>query len=260
VNCALGSFSDNTNIGDSHYNSLQVTANRRFAKSLQVQAAYTYSVCIDDDGGGGGGGNTTNSGGSSAATTTPENPYNVAYDKGFCGFDIRNTLRVNGVWSLPFHGNRLVEGWQISGIESAYGGVPVNITTGVSRAYTQSPDRPNLVSGCQVQEGVVTQWFNPACFALQPAGTLGDLGRDVARGPGLVTTDLAVLKDTKIRESMNLQFRAEFFNLLNRANFGLPVATAFSSATGPVVNSQFGKITSIVGTPRQVQLALKLTF
>jgi hypothetical protein len=106
----------------------------------------------------------------------------------------------------------------------------------------------------------VNQWFNPACFTLQPAGTLGDLGRDVATGPGLLTTDLALLKDTKIRESMNLQFRAEFFNIFNRANFGLPVATVFSSATGPVENSQFGKITSIVGTPRQVQLALKLIF
>jgi hypothetical protein len=260
INCALGSFSDNTNLGDSRYDSLQVTLNRRFSKNVQVQAAYTYSVCIDDDGGGGGGGNTTNSGGSAAATNTPENPYNVLMDKGLCGFDIRNTLRVNGVWSLPFHGNRLKDGWQFSGIETAYGGVPVNITTGVSRAFTQSPDRPNYAAGCAIQQGNVNQWFNPACFTLQPAGTLGDLGRDVALGPGLLTTDLALLKETKIRESMNLQFRAEFFNIFNRANFGLPVATVFSSATGPVENSQFGKITSIVGTPRQVQLALKLIF
>ena len=72
-------------------------------------------------------------------------------------------------------------------------------------------------------------------------------------------TDLAVLKDTKIREMMNLQFRAEFFNIFNHANFGLPAATVFSSAAG-VVNSQAGKITTIVGTPRQIQLALKLTF
>ncbi len=258
INCALGSFSDNTNIGDSRYDSLQVTLNRRFSKSVQVQAAYTYSVCIDDDGGGGGGGNTTNSGGSAAATNTPENPYNVLADKGLCGFDIRNTLRVNGVWALPFHGNRVVEGWQFSGIETAYGGVPVNITTGVSRAYVQSPDRPNFVGGCAIQQDNVNAWFNPACFALQPQGTLGNLGRDVATGPGLLTTDLALLKDTKIRESMNLQFRAEFFNAFNRANFGLPVATAFSGTGTP--NSQFGKITSIVGTPRQVQLALKLIF
>jgi hypothetical protein len=73
-----------------------------------------------------------------------------------------------------------------------------------------------------------------------------------------VTTDLAVLKETKIKESMNLQFRAEFFNIFNRANFGLPGAAAFSGTGIP--NSQFGKITSIVGTPRQVQLALKLIF
>jgi hypothetical protein len=258
INCALGSFSDNTTLGDSRYNSLQATLNRRFSKSLQIQGSYTYSVCIDDIGGGGGGGNTTNSGGTGASTNTPQNPYNVLGDKGLCGFDIRNTLRVNGIWALPFHGNRFVEGWQFSGIESAYGGVPVNIISGVSRAYTQSPDRPNYVAGCDIQQTNVNAWFNPACFALQTQGTLGNLGRDVARGPGLLTTDLALLKDTRIRESLNLQFRAEFFNIFNRANFGLPVSGAFSGTGTP--NSQFGKITSIVGTPRQVQLALKLIF
>lgn len=271
TNCALGSFSDNTNIGDSHYEALQVALNRRFTTNFEVQVAYTYSKCIDDDAGGGGGGNTTNDGGSAAATNTPENPYNISMDKGLCGFDIRNTLRVNGLWTLPFHGNRLVEGWQLSGIESAYGGVPINITTGASRAYIQSPDRPNYVQGCNVQEDNVNQWFNPNCFTLQPAGTLGDFGRDTAIGPPLYDTDLAVLKDTKIRESLNIQFRAEFFNIFNHANFGLPTATVFSSASGTSVlpsgtvtagtlNSQFGKITSIVGTPRQVQLALKLVF
>jgi hypothetical protein len=258
LNCALGSFSDNTNTGDSRYNSMQVTLNRRFTSSVQVQVAYTYSRCIDDEGGGGGGGNTTNSGGTAAATNTPANPYNQSTDKGLCGFDIRHTLRVNGLWALPFHRNRIVAGWQISGIESAYSGVPVNITTGASRAYTQSPDRPNYVAGCQIQQENVNQWFNPACFALQPAGTLGNLGRDVAIGPRFLGTDLAILKDTKLRESLNLQFRAEFFNIFNHANFGLPVSTAFSGAGTP--NSQFGKITSIVGTPRQIQLALKLTF
>lgn len=104
----------------------------------------------------------------------------------------------------------------------------------------------------------MNQWFNPACVALQPTGTLGNLGRDVAIGPHLFDTDLAVLKDTKIRESLNLQFRAEFFNLFNHPNFGLPTSTAFSGAGVP--NSQFGKVTTIVGTPRQVQLALKLVF
>ena len=86
----------------------------------------------------------------------------------------------------------------------------------------------------------------------------GVVGRDVARGPGFVATDLAVLKDTKVRESMNLQFRAEFFNLFNRANFGLPVAPPYNG--GGVGNSQFGKITLTVGTPRQGQLAFRLTF
>ena len=258
LNCALGTFSDNTNMGDSRYNSLQATVNRRFTGNVQVQAAYTYSRCIDNDNGGGGGGNTTNAGGTAAAVNGPENPYRASVDKGLCGFDIRHTLRVNALWALPFHGNRLVSGWQISGIQSAYGGVPVNITTGASRAFQQSADRPNYMPGCTIEQENVNQWFNPNCFALQPAGTLGNLGRDVVSGPHLFATDLALLKDTKLRESLNLQFRAEVFNIFNHANFGLPVATAFTGGGTP--NSQFGKITSIVGTPRQIQLALKLIF
>jgi hypothetical protein len=252
INCALGTFSDNTTISSSRYNSLQVTLNRRFTSNVQVQVAYTHSVCLDNGAGAGGGGGTTNSGGG------PSNPYDQSIDKALCGFDIRNTLRVNGLWALPFHGNRLVQGWQISGIESVYGGVPVNITTGIARAFQLSADRPNYVAGCQIQQENVNQWFNPACFSLQAAGTLGNLGRDVAFGPHFINTDIAVLKDTKLRESLNLQFRAEFFNIFNHANFGLPVATAFSGTGTP--NSQFGKITSIIGTPRQIQLALKLTF
>ncbi len=129
LNCALNSFSDNVPISNSRYNAMQATFNRRFSRSVSAQVAYTFSRCIDDGAGAGGGGATSNSGGG------PANPYDQAVDKALCGFDIRNTLRANGLWALPFHGNRLVEGWQISGIESAYGGVPFNITTGISRAF-----------------------------------------------------------------------------------------------------------------------------
>ncbi len=251
MNCALGTFPDNTPISASRYNAAQVTLNRRFSRSVQAQVAYVFSNCIDD-------GELENQGPGNGGTG-PENPYDQAVDKARCAFDIRQNLKVNALWALPFHGNRLVEGWQISAIESVYSGLPFNITTGVARAFTGSTDRPNYVLGCNLQEGNVNQWYNPQCLRRQAAGTFGNLGRDAGNGPNLVDTDLAVLKDTKLREMMNLQFRAEFFNIFNRANFGLPAATVFSSAAG-VYNSQAGKITSIVGTPRQIQLALKLTF
>ncbi len=118
---------------------------------------------------------------------------------------------------------------------------------------------------------------------MAPVGTFGNSGRDNLRGPGFNDTDMAVIKDTKIREGMNLQFRAEFFNLFNHANYGVPIAangtanlyTGFTTAATAnglptvaiagsnarlAVSPNAGKILYDVGNPRQIQLALKLTF
>jgi hypothetical protein len=124
--------------------------------------------------------------------------------------------------------------------------------------------RPNYVSGCQVQVDKVNEWFNPDCFTLEAPVTLGNLGRDTARGPKFVDTDFAVLKSTKLVESVNLQFRAEFFNIFNHTNLGLPIAglggaALFADAAGDRIGSA-SQITSMVGTPRVIQFALKLIF
>jgi hypothetical protein len=116
-----------------------------------------------------------------------------------------------------------------------------------------------------VQAGTVNRWYNPNCFNLQTPGTVGNLGRNIGRGPRFVNTDIAVLKDTKLRESLTLQFRAEFFNIFNHTNLGLPVlfvngsgAQLFVGGGGRIPNA--GQITTMVGTPRQIQFALKLVF
>jgi len=70
--------------------------------------------------------------------------------------------------------------------------------------------------------GNPSQWYNPSCFAVPTVGTLGSTGRDAVRGPSLVNLDFAALKNTKINEKINAQFRAEFFNLANHPNFGIP--------------------------------------
>ena len=105
--------------------------------------------------------------------------------------------------------------------------------------------------------GTPTQWFNPAAFLAPPiaSGFYGNLGRDTLEGPGLATWDLSLLKDTHLREKLNLQFRAELFNLLNRANFNTPNAVTFTP-TG--VSPTAGVITSTSTTSRQVQFGLKL--
>jgi hypothetical protein len=125
--------------------------------------------------------------------------------------------------------------------------------------------RPNYVSGCQVQVGHVAEWFNPGCFSLEAPGTLGDVGRNTVIGPGLFDADLGVLKDTRFKENINLQFRAELFNILNRTNYGLPIApgsqggASLFQAGGATIPTA-GQIFTQAGTPRQIQFALKFIF
>jgi len=116
----------------------------------------------------------------------------------------------------------------------------------VSRAATSRPTSRGFI------------WYNPACFTLQPAGTLGNAGRNIGTSPSYSTLDINLAKDTRITEATSLQFRAELFNILNHTNFGVPTLGAFSSTGAP--NANAGTITSIVGTSRQIQFALKLLF
>jgi hypothetical protein len=185
-------------------------------------------------------------------------------------------LRVNGLWVLPFHGNQLVEGWQISGIQTATTGMPFNISNGFDIAGYQASGtpRPDYVQGCDANAGHTAQrWFNTSCFTVPAVGTLGNLGRATGRGPNFVNTDLALIKDTRIRrisEQFRAQFRAEFFNIFNHTNFGIPAAAIFVAAPAANCtasglgcgnrNGQAGTITSIVGSSRQIQFGLKLIF
>lgn len=262
LNPNLSIFPQISALATSDYNALQASLNRRLTRNVQAQVSYTYSKCISDG----------EYGLNSFASNAPasfENPYNFGIDRGPCSYDITQTLRVNALVALPFHGNRLVEGWQLSGIESANTGTPFTIETGFDQVGLQGGDtpRPNYIAGCNptsVPGGQsVSEWYNPACYSLEAPGTLGNVGRDTVRGPNFVDTDFAVLKSTKIRESLNLQFRAEIFNLFNHPEFAIPgitLYTAGANGTGNP-NPNAGRIVSTVNNAgRQIQFALKLVF
>jgi hypothetical protein len=130
-------------------------------------------------------------------------------------------------------------------------------------AIRAGSERPNLVMPRdQIMQDKVTQWVNPAGFSLPAPGTFGNLQRDFLAGPGIVNLDYSVIKETAIKEQTRLQFRAEFFNLLNHANFALPIASAFVQKPngGGAPNPTFGKITATTTSSRQIQFALKLLF
>ncbi len=256
----LGTMPAGVTGANSRYNSLQVTVNRRFSGILQAQVAYTFAKCIDDGGLYLGPLNPTGGG-------TFENPYNREVDRGRCEADVRQNARINAIVSLPFKGSRFVQGWQLAGIETIQSGIPFNATDGYDVACNSTcAPRPNYLAGCNPQANpTVAQWFNPACFPLEPVGTLGNSGRDILTGPNLRQLDMSLTKDTNITEAYRVQFRAEVFNILNRPNFGLPTFSLYSAGavagTG-VLNQSAGQITSTIpsSTSRQIQLGVKFIF
>jgi hypothetical protein len=253
--------------GDSSYNALQVDLNHRFNDGFLLRGVYTWSRTIDD----GDSLNATTSGGEPALAS---NPYDLRADRGLANFDVRQVAVINASYLLPFGpGKRflttagkceraLVSGWILNSIVTIQAGFPFTPQLSYNPSNngdTRNPVRPfvNPAFSGAVIEGSPNQWFNPAAFLAPPAasGFYGNLGRDTLIGPGLGTWDVSLLKTTAIHERASLQFRAEAFNVLNRANFNSPNAVVFTPSG---VSPTAGLITSTSTTSRQIQLGLKL--
>ena len=252
--------------GVSSYNGLQVDVNRRFSHGLQFRGAFTFSKTLDD-------GDSMNT---SVATNSPafvENPLDPMADYGRASFDIRDSGVINATYDLPF-GRKSPSGanswlheaigdWQISGIETLQTGLPFTPQLAYNPSNdgdTRNPVRPswNPAFTGQLIQGGPNQYFNPAAFIQPAAGTYGNVGRNVLQGPGLAETDLSVAKKFALSERLNLQFRAELFNLFNRANLNTPNPVVFAAAAPAGVSPTAGVITSTSTTSRQVQFGLKL--
>jgi len=260
-------------VGNSSYHALQVDLRRRFSHGLSVRGVYTLSKALDD-------GDSLNQTTAGNAPGLVSNPFNLAADKGLATYDARNVGVVNVLYDLPFGRgqafardvegwrDKVVSGWTVSSIVTAQSGFPFTPQLSYNPSNngdTRNPVRPFLNPNFTgpVILGNPNQWFNPAAFLAPPvnSGFYGNVGRDTYIGPGLATWDFSVLKNTRIRESLNLQFRAEIFNLLNRANFNTPNLIVFTppTATNPSgLSGTGGAITSTSTTSRQVQFALKL--
>jgi len=254
LNPAGAALNSEAPVADSSYHSMQVGLNRRFSHGVQSQLSYTWSKCMDNA-----------SGTYGLEGGIPwSNPTNGSFDRGRCLFDRPHVFRLSGVYELPFKQNILTKGWQMSGGLQVQSGSPWNVIIGFDQSgNTIANQRPNLVLPADtIMSGDINHWANPAGFSLPAPGTLGNLQRDFLAGPGIVNLDYAVLKETTIKEQVRLQFRAEFFNVLNHANFALPVATAFAQAPngGGNPNPTFGKITATTTSSRQIQFAVKLLF
>jgi len=254
-------------VGTSSYHSLQVDVTRRFSQNFSFRGVYTFSKALDD-------GDSINQTTAANAPGLVSNPYDLAADKGLATFNATHMASINALYTLPFgHGQRygtdlsgisgqLASGWSLGSIVTIQSGFPLTPQLSYNPSNngdTRNPVRPFLnpdFHGSLVL-GKASQWFNPAAFLAPPnnSGFWGDAGRSIIPGPGLGTWDFSVLKDTSITERFRLQFRAELFNLLNRANFNTPNLIVFTP-TG--VSGTAGAITSTSTTARQVQFGLKL--
>src|SRR6266567_4509118 len=253
--------------GDGNYNALQVDANHRFSQGLSLRGVYTWSKALDD-------GDSLNGTTAGNAPGLVSNPFNLRADYGLATYDVRHAAVINGIYELPFGrgralasglegwGNALVSGWSVNSIVTLQSGFPFTPQLSYNPSNngdTRNPVRPfvNPDFTGPVILGKPDQWFNPAAFLQPPpnSGFYGNLGRNTLIGPGLATWDFSTLKVTSIRERLSLQFRAEVFNFLNRANFNTPNLIVFTPSG---VSGTAGAITSTSTSSRQVQFGLKL--
>ncbi len=253
--------------GDSSYHALQVDVRRRLSHGFSVRGVYTFSKALDD-------GDSLNQTTAGNAPGLVANPFDIAADKGLATFNATHVAVINALYALPFGrgsslpndwnglANAFISGWSVSSIISAQSGFPFTPQLSYNPSNngdTRNPVRPFLNPNFTgpVILGTPSQWFNPKAFLAPPpnSGFYGNLGRDTFIGPGLDTWDFSVLKNSTIREGLNLQFRAELFNLLNRANFNTPNLIVFTPSG---LSGTAGAITSTTTTSRQVQFGLKL--
>ena len=255
----------------SFYNALQLKLDRRFSHGISLRAAYTFSKNIDDSSTGVAATDFTGvtSATSAGRTSDPNNP---KAERGLSSLDIRHNLVVSYLYDLPHpHLSNalaagLLSGWEASGIFSVSSGSPFPVAIGFENApaRARSPDeqRPDLVPGASNNPklGKPERWFDPSSFVLPPPGFFGNLGRNTTIGPGFFDVDFGLIKNMPVKtvsENFQIQFRSEFFNLLNHTNFRIPQFITVFDAQRRRVESA-GRITATSGASRQIQFGMKL--
>ncbi len=236
------------------YHSFQAKAERRFSKGLSLLGSYTWSHNIDS----------SDRWDNNSVEQAPANPRNLRAEKSSSTYDIRHRLVVNGIWELPFRNaaairgsswaSALLGGWQIAGILAAQTGLPFTPVLAVNPAATTGQARPDRLASGELprSQRSIDRWFDVTAFAAQAPYTFGNSGRNILRGPGIANFDAMLSRIFQIAERRSFEFRLEAFNVLNRAQFGLP-ATNLNTP-------QAGMIRSTILPNRQLQLGLRFAF
>ena len=234
--------------GNSEYQSLQISFRRQFSTRLSMLAAYTFSKSIDD---------TSSFLPESADQNFPQDSHNYRLERALSSYDMPNRATIALLYRIP-GASPWTRGFELSSIITAQSGQPFTPELSTDNSNTGNTggnfgiDRPNVVGNPALSNPSPQEWFNVNAFAEPPQYTWGNAGRNILRGPGLSTTDLALRRNFILREGVRLTVEAQSFNLFNRVNFSQPDAFADQPLT-------FGKIFS-AGAPRQIQFALRVAF
>jgi len=265
-------FSYTESSGSSSYNALQAKVQRQFSRGLSLIGSYTWSKSID-----------TASGafGDTRNPNFPQNSRDLAAEKGLSDFDYRNRFTLayvyqlpigSSVWKLDNHSlNYLIKNWQLAGVAMAQSGPPftANLSGDISGADEtviagQPTDRPNVSgSGFYPPKQTSNQWVLRSGFSDPLQYAFGNVGRNNLQGPGIGSWDFSIIRNFPFRESKNLEFRAEMFNIFNRANFDIPYRDLASPTFGVIPNTLppiAGEASGGPGDPREVQFGLRLTW
>ena len=275
LNQNLGAATIRYSDAQSFYNGLQIELKRRFSHGFQLQSAYTWAKNIDDS--------TTGVALTDFNEGAGSQAYNPKVDRGLSALSQSQTLVINGVYLVPSpiqsgFVSHFLGGWQLSSIFSVSSGTPfyprISGRSAPDQSRSTGGQRPDLVAGrsfSSIVLGDPNQYFDPKAFVLPPppppgfpagSGFYGNAGRNILIGPGFENFDLSLMKNTplKIKEGDRLEFRAEFFNLFNRANFAVPSSLQVLNPANGQYIAGAGKISKTVSSSRQMQFGLKLIF
>jgi hypothetical protein len=254
---------------DSWYHSAQLGLQRRFQDGFQMQVSYTFSRTVDES--------------SQINSAFDNNGGGVSYypdpdmRRSLAAFHVGHFFTANGVWQLPFARNldgaagAILDGWQLSAILKLADGPPLSLQTEGTviddlNVSLETPDQVGSTNNPVL--GGPDLYFDPTVFAPPPARTIGNVGRNTLLAPGLANFDFSLTKKTSVGENVTVEFRAEFFNIFNRTNLGLPetqvVENPAYNADGSVasfdIDPQAGFIDSATTKQREIQLGLRIAF
>ncbi len=265
---AFGPLTWRGDVGNSTFEGLLLTARRAFQNGFSLTSNYMWSHSINDGSIGGG------------ESDVPQDTFCRACDKGSSDDDVRSMFNLAAVYDLPFGagkrylsspevGRAILGGLELSFIGTAQTGLPVNIT--IDRTNASVPGllaisgwmRPEYVMGVSLTPAggsTPNNWINRTAFATPAFQTFGNLGRDAFRAPGISQLDLGLSKFVNITEKASIRFRADLFNVFNRAQYGAPNADVSNPVNFGVITTTISNYATGRGTPRELQLSAKILF